>query len=70
MPDASRAVTGGRRARVLGAGCQAFPNSQLLDTVPWLVTIFGLFVFATALPLARVVRPDRAAGPVSPAEAA
>jgi hypothetical protein len=55
---------------MIGAGCQAFPNSQLLDTVPWLVTIFGLFVFATALPLARVVRPDRAAGPVSPAEAA
>ena len=46
------------------------PHGRLLDTVPWLITIFGLFVFATAAPMTRVLRHDTAAGPVSPAETA
>jgi hypothetical protein len=46
------------------------PHGRLLDTVPWLITLFGLFVFATAAPMMRLLRRDRAAGPVSPAETA
>jgi hypothetical protein len=29
--------------------------ARLADNVPWLITVFGLFVFATALPLARAM---------------
>jgi hypothetical protein len=46
------------------------PQGRLLDTAPWLITAFGLFVFATAGPLLRVLRPDSAHGVTSPVETA
>jgi hypothetical protein len=38
---------------------------RLLVTVPWLITIFGLFVFATAPALLRQMRHVRIDGPVN-----
>jgi hypothetical protein len=46
------------------------PPGRLFDAVPWLITVFGLFVFSTAIPLTRVIRRNRSAGTVSPAQAA
>ncbi len=46
------------------------PQGRLLDTVPWLVTVFGLFVFATAGPLLRALRREPAPGATSPVQAA
>jgi hypothetical protein len=46
------------------------PQGRLFGTVPWLITVFGLFVFGTAIPLTRVIRRDRSAGTASPVQAA
>jgi hypothetical protein len=46
------------------------PHGRLLDTVPWLITVFGLFVFATAVPTTRALRRDLSAGTASPVQAA
>ncbi len=46
------------------------PQGPLLDTVPWLITIFGLFVLGTALPMTPVLRRADATGTVSPFQAA
>jgi len=45
-------------------------QSRLLDTTFWLITAFGVFVLATAVPLAQVMgRPD-APGPTSASQTA
>jgi hypothetical protein len=46
------------------------PQGRLLDTVPWLITAFGLFVFATAVPLLRALRRAPARGATSTVQAA
>jgi hypothetical protein len=46
------------------------PQGRLLHTVPWLITAFGLFVFATAGPLLRLLRRDPATGSIRTSETA
>jgi hypothetical protein len=45
-------------------------QGHLLDTAPWLITAFGLFVLATSLPLLQVMGRNGAPGPTSASQAA
>lgn len=47
----------GNWSRITGA------PARLLDTGPWLITAFGMFVFASAPVLLRLIRPERDVAP-------
>ena len=45
-------------------------HGRLVDTVPWLITAFGIFVLGTAVPLVHVMGHRGAPGPTSASQAA
>jgi len=45
-------------------------QGDLLDTAPWLITAFGVFVLATAVPLLRAIGHRATPGPTSTSQAA
>jgi hypothetical protein len=45
-------------------------QGDLLDTAPWLITAFGVFVLATAVPLLRAIGHRATPGPTSASQAA
>jgi hypothetical protein len=45
-------------------------HSRLLETVPWLISAFGVFVLTTAVPVLRVIGRHGAPGPTSVSQAA
>lgn len=45
-------------------------QGHLLDTAPWLITAFGVFVLATAVPLLQVMGRHGAPGPTSASQTA